>query len=296
VATWNSAGVSRAVEDSSNTLCPILKKHGIKQSGYFGRVQGDVVQATGEGTILSNTFENGADVHVLQMYHGLKTSRVFKLTAPLAATAAGAGIGSAIFPVVGTAIGAAIGFTAALITLAVRATSFHISRHFDSDLGPHRLYITPLHNDKIQEILLNKSFIIQLGSRFISALNPTGQRSIDLLSIIERGDSAHLKQALTQIFAESSSKYYALCKKTDINGNTILHHIANQGDNGLWNVLLQTLPPDKTVADVFQVNLKNKDGKTAEALARESDNAELADQIAICKPVPKLPMKTRPRR
>lgn len=70
IGTWNSAGVLRTVEHSSNELATLVASCGVQQKAFFGLVKGDLVQKTSEGTILSNVHSQDATVSILKMNTG----------------------------------------------------------------------------------------------------------------------------------------------------------------------------------------------------------------------------------
>lgn len=70
LGVWNSAGVLKAIENSSNQLAGLITQSGIKQRALFGMVGGDSIQKTGEGSILSNVSSDEADVIIAKIDKG----------------------------------------------------------------------------------------------------------------------------------------------------------------------------------------------------------------------------------
>lgn len=88
VDVWNSAGVLEPIVNHTNQLCPILVNAGIPQLANFGLVSDDMLQAIGQGYILSNVFENGAKIKILKIESKILDHIMSRIGVPAAATAA----------------------------------------------------------------------------------------------------------------------------------------------------------------------------------------------------------------
>lgn len=88
VDVWNSAGVLQPVVNQTNQLCPILVNAGIPQLANFGLVSDDMLQAVGQGYILSNVFENGAKIKILKIQSKVIDAIMATVGLPAAATVA----------------------------------------------------------------------------------------------------------------------------------------------------------------------------------------------------------------
>lgn len=95
VGTCNSPGVTKKIEQSSNTLCHQVHNMGITQKALFAMVGGDAVQTTGQGTILSNVDPKMAEVNLIKIHTGKE--KLYQKTA--AAGLAGGIAAAALLPV-----------------------------------------------------------------------------------------------------------------------------------------------------------------------------------------------------
>tara|TARA_R110002110_G_scaffold415858_2_gene658585 strand:+ start:21581 stop:22993 length:1413 start_codon:yes stop_codon:yes gene_type:complete len=160
IGTWNSAGVLKAVEENSNTLASYLSNAGVKLKGLFGMVGGDAVQTTGQGTVLSDTSAEDAEVQLLKADKGHEG--YFK---KLFCSIAGAVVGAStmiLFPPLAI-LG---GISLAMLPMAKATTLAHTSKHFipGEELLKCELFnnASPMNRKIIHDKLANKSEFLQM--------------------------------------------------------------------------------------------------------------------------------------
>lgn len=248
VDVWNAIGVVTAVEESSNKLCRILVDKGIKQTGNFGMVHGDVLQTVGKGTILSDLQNNGALVSVLKVTTRYSMGVTSKTGTALGTILTGKMIGNLLFPVVGGVIGGLLGGGISLFTMAYHSMQAHKQFHFTGTENAlpssYKLMLSsiPEHVEDILQEINSKSILINASALLLSKLNlGDHQRSVDLdfRMLVMNNDIAGMQRALEKIATFYTGSFIDYTSIKDNEGNTPLHYIAATNNLALWQVIAE---------------------------------------------------------
>ena len=161
LGAWNSAGVLKAVENSSNELAGIISESGVQQRALFGMVGGDAVQRTGEGSVLSNVSAEDAEVTLAKVDIGQEGFYKSLLLSLLGATTA-----TASCMVLGVPAAILGGLAFGMLPLAKSTAIAHTACHFtaeDFDKIKCQLFQndTPQSRQIIHQKLTNKSAFLQ---------------------------------------------------------------------------------------------------------------------------------------
>lgn len=269
---WNSAGVLLPIVDHSNELSHILVKAGIQQYANFGFVDGDVLQSTGQGSILSKVHENGAKIKILKVESGITKTFMAALGASTVIPA-GLGIAGSSNP---------IGWVASLICLgAMYAQAFtntkeaHTKHHFKTSVRPQQGYtifsshkgdgsINSEECKRIQEQLTIKSAsLVDNGIHLISQAYMQDDRYKSELSKAILADKKKYHKTAEKTFAfmvtriksrdvYDEKRMINTCKENliddvltmqDNQGKTLLHHAI---ENEKYNFAMALLENERT--------------------------------------------------
>ncbi len=189
LAVWNPTGVLQAVEDHSNKLAPMLRQYAdIKHSSYIGHVGGDVVQVTGQATILSDIERNKAEMYVFKV-----EPQTVRATATAAGMVGGSFFGAFFFSALGIMnplLGAGVGLALGLCAFAKKSFDAHTMKHFNVDFGSmqsvlaisYRLFTSHLPDGslnlcpnsghaKVRAQVSRKSMVTDVATKAISYFN-----------------------------------------------------------------------------------------------------------------------------
>lgn len=262
---FNSAGVSKTVADSSNTCSKALVESGVGQELTYVSNRGDIVSQTGFA-ILNDPENNKADVHSVFKELLNQSSVVMKATGPLAGTISGAVLGTTFGGPIGGVIGAILGgatLTGAVSTQQLKAHTLNEAEKLDilSTLNPNEA-------KKVKEMLYWKSSFINRAMG-----NMTQDPDFASLAQLDDFHSDALKEQLEVVQRRLVGKWNSYTNVIDNQGNTMFHIIAQKNRLDLWQACEDF--KEVKLADLVDLNIKNKAGKTPILVAIENGNIEL---------------------
>jgi hypothetical protein len=269
----NSAGISKPVQDFSNTLASILKEQGIEQSAHYLKGSGDPVGVSGQG-ILSNVPDNPANVSVLHVNYqtpGIITTALGNLGAPATALVLfGTGTVGAAAATVTTAV--------TLVKTALDKKVAHTDWHFEAGDRPFENYTLSCSHDTngdsneagckdIREQLSNQSMLVSWGSRFISYMREG--------SSVLREDSKKASEA--ERFVD---EYNAIMKNdTIVDKHPVLELLLKElkaKDDGCEERIFSFLT---THSSIDFLNMKNAAGDSILMAAIQNEQYEFAGRL-----------------
>lgn len=124
VGAWNATGVLKTVETSSNEMAKPVQRSGVQLRGLFGLVAGDIVQQTGEGSVLTDVDSQVAEVRLLKINTGEEGR------AKVAAAAAAATVAAAVVAPAPVALAAGLYLGAKTLQAGRGTLAAHTAKHF----------------------------------------------------------------------------------------------------------------------------------------------------------------------
>lgn len=266
---FNSAGVSKTVSDSSNICSKTLVESGVGQELTYVSNRGDIVSQTGFA-ILNDPENNKADVHSVFKELLNQSSVAMKASAPFAGTISGAVLGTTLGGPIGGVIGALLG--GATLTGAVSAQQLNAHTLNEAEKLDILSSLNPNEVKKVKDILSWKSSLINRAMG-----NMTKGPDFPSLAQLDDFHSDALKEQFEVVQRRLMGKWIGFTNVIDSHGDTMFHIMAQKNRLDLW----QACEEFKVVnlAELIDLNIKNKAGKTPIHIALERGNYQLGAKM-----------------